>query len=481
MSEEEDKWWSPDHVAGDEEVPTPQKAAEDSPKEEIVGRENIDNFLEDIGYSDSGSKQPKRTTTAGGDNPPTPQPPVVSGSQGFLGLWWLTRGEALFVISAISFALIISTIWTVGLINESTYTEVSAAIVAEEDNFWIEAEAEIVGDGTNGTGWFQDDLSGWYESCYTDEEGYEYCDSYWVNEYECYADLYLTWNVSGDEYNGWAYTPSILTPYSCLAYMEQYYAIGDIIPIYYAESDPSQFQAFTITLGDSQSTRWTETMYHWAEGPNLYSDYECEAILTITYPNPLDNSSQITTRVLDGWIGGAALFGIYSPNSCLSEIMDEYSDGKTIIVMVDDKDASKAYRPGNTPEGFFSITWFCCLGLMFVLVIVSFVVVRLNNTPPGNYVTRNGVVHHGGYDGNDVTIINNNYGNRWGYNHGPGVHYRKPSRRVSSTRTRSSSGGSRSSGGHSTRGRSGGGSSSGGGSRSSGGGRSGGGRSGGRR
>ena len=481
MSEEEDKWWSPDHVAGDEEVPTPQKAADDSPKEEIVGRENIDNFLEDIGYSDSGSKQPKRTTTVGGDNPPTPQPPVVSGSQGFLGLWWLTRGEALFVISAISFALIISTIWTVGLINESTYTEVSAAIVAEEDNFWIEAEAEIVGDGTNGTGWFQDDLSGWYESCYTDEEGYEYCDSYWVNEYECYADLYLTWNVSGDEYNGWAYTPSILTPYSCLAYMEQYYAIGDIIPIYYAESDPSQFQAFTITLGDSQSTRWTETMYHWAEGPNLYADYECQAILTITYPNPLDNSSQITTRVLDGWIGGAALFGIYSPNSCLSEIMDEYSDGKTIIVMVDDKDASKAYRPGNTPEGFFSITWFCCLGLMFVLVIVSFVVVRLNNTPPGNYVTRNGVVHHGGYDGNDVTIINNNYGNRWGYNHGPGVHYRKPSRRVSSTRTRSSSGGSRSSGGHSTRGRSGGGSSSGGGSRSSGGGRSGGGRSGGRR
>ena len=57
---------------------------------------------------------------------------------------------------------------------------------------------------------------------------------------------------------------------------------------------------------------------------------------------------------------------------------------------------------------------------MFVLVIVSFVVVRLNNTPPGNYVTRNGVVHHGGYDGNDVTIINNHYGNRWGTIMGPG-------------------------------------------------------------
>ena len=165
-----------------------------------------------------------------------------------------------------------------------------------------------------------------------------------------------------------------------------------------------------------------------------------------TYPDPLDNSSQITTRILNGWNGGAAFFGIYSPNSCLSEIMDEYSDGRTLVVMVDEKDTTKAYRPGYTPEEFFSITWFCCLGVMFILVIISFVIVRFNNTPPGNYVTRNGVVHHGGYDGNDVTIINNNYGNRWGYNHGPGVHYRKPSRRMSSRSRRSSSGGGRSSG-----------------------------------
>ena len=477
---EEDKWWSPDHGAGDEEASTPQKAAEDSTKEEIVGRENIDNFLEDIGYSDSERKKPKRTTTSGGDSPPTPQPPVVSGSQGFLGLWWLTRGEAVFVVCVTFFALVISAQWTYGLLTEPTFTETLAVIEAEDDEFWIEWEAEITGDGTNGTGWFQDDLSGWYEDCWTDEDGYEYCESYWVNEYECYADLYLTWNVSGVEYSDWAYTPSIITSYGCLAYMEQYYEIGDVIPIYYGESDPSQFQAFTITLGNSQSTHWTETMYHWAEGPNLYTDYECEAILSVTYPDPDNEATTITSRVLDGG-NNPAFYGIYSPNSCLLEIMDNYSFGKTITVEVDNTDKSKVYREGGTPEGFYSITWFCCLGVMFILVILSFVIVRFNNTPPGNYVTRNGVVHHGGYDGNDVTIINNNYGNRWGYNEGPGVHYRKPSRRVSSSRRRSSSGGSRSSGGHSTRGRSGGGSSSGGGSRSSGGGRSGGGRSGGRR
>ncbi len=247
---EEDKWWSPDHVA-DEGNPAPsQNTAGDSSKEEIVGRENIDNFLDDIGYSDSDSKRPKRTTTTGGDSTPTPRPPIVSGSQGFLGLWWLTRKEAFFVIVAIVFALVISAIWTIGLINESTYVEVSATIEADSNVFWIEGEAEISGDGSNGTGWFMDDLSGWYEDCWTDEDGYEYCDSYYVVEYECYADLYLTWNVSGIEHNGWAYTPSIITPYGCLEIMEQYCEIGDNMPIWYADSDPSQFQAFTIKLGN---------------------------------------------------------------------------------------------------------------------------------------------------------------------------------------------------------------------------------------
>lgn len=415
------------------------------------------------------------------DEKGSPEPPVVSASSGVLGLWWLTRGEAIFVTCATVFAVVISVIWTVGLINESTYVEVSATIVSEEDSFWIAGEAEITGDGTNGTGWFMDDLSGWYEDCWTDEEGYEYCDSYYVEEYECYADLYLTWNVNGTEYNDWAYTPSILTSYGCLEIMERHYQIGDSVPIYYANSEPSQFQVFTIRLGNSDaSTYWTEVMFHYVDGPNLMADYECAAILTVTYLDPSDNTSQITTRLLDGWDGPAS-FNTLSGDSCIVEIMNEYSDGKTILIVVDEDDTSKAYQPGNTPEGFFSVTWFCCLGLMVILVIFSFVWVRLSNTPPGSYVTRNGVVHHGGYDGNDVTIINNHYGNRWGYNEGPGVHYRKPSRRFSSRRTRTSGGGSRSSGGHSTRGRSGGGGSSGGGSRSSGGGRSGGGRSGGGR
>ena len=62
-------------------------------------------------------------------------PPIVSARSGLLGLWWLTRGEALFVTSATVFAVVISVIWTLGLINEPTYVEVSATIVAEEDDY----------------------------------------------------------------------------------------------------------------------------------------------------------------------------------------------------------------------------------------------------------------------------------------------------------------------------------------------------------
>ena len=300
MTEEEDKWWSPGHVDTEDDETPPQSATEDSSNEEIIGRENIDNFMDQIRDPKSGSKEKSPEIIVREDGAPSPHPPVVSGGRGFLGLWWLTRGEALFVVSATVFALIISAIWTAGLLNESTYAEVSATIVAEEDEFWTEGTAEVVGDGTNGTGWFMDDLSGYYQDCWTDEDGYEYCENVYVVEYECYADLYLSWNVSSVEYSGWAYTPSIITPYRCQGIMEDYYRIGDAVPIWYAASDPSQFQAFTISLGDRQSTHWTETMYHYSEGPNLYTDFECEASLIVTYLDPADNSSQITTRVLDG-------------------------------------------------------------------------------------------------------------------------------------------------------------------------------------
>ena len=46
---EEDKWWSPDHVADEGDSAPSKNTAEDSSKEEVVGRENIDKFLDDIG------------------------------------------------------------------------------------------------------------------------------------------------------------------------------------------------------------------------------------------------------------------------------------------------------------------------------------------------------------------------------------------------------------------------------------------------
>ena len=57
MTEEEDKWWSPGHVdTEDDETPT-QSATEESSNEEIVGRENIDNFMDQIRNPKSGIKE----------------------------------------------------------------------------------------------------------------------------------------------------------------------------------------------------------------------------------------------------------------------------------------------------------------------------------------------------------------------------------------------------------------------------------------
>ena len=77
MSEGEDKWWSPGHVDTEDDVTPLQSATEDSSNEEIVGRENIDKFMDQIRDSGSGSKEPRSEIIAREDAAPSSQPPVV--------------------------------------------------------------------------------------------------------------------------------------------------------------------------------------------------------------------------------------------------------------------------------------------------------------------------------------------------------------------------------------------------------------------
>ena len=95
MGEEEESWWSKDRAADQDESNPTKNIGQEPPKKEIVGRENIDTFLEEIGYYDSDDKEQKGKSTTKPSNSPKPQPPVVSVSKGFLGLWWLTLGGPL--------------------------------------------------------------------------------------------------------------------------------------------------------------------------------------------------------------------------------------------------------------------------------------------------------------------------------------------------------------------------------------------------
>ena len=214
-------------------------------------------------------------------------------------------------------AIAVAIIWTLGVMGAETYTQTTATIKASDETNWISADAIISGDGTNGTGWFQDDVSGWYEECYTEDDGYEYCNEFWVEEYECYADLLLSWNYSDSEYSGWAYTPSVITPFGCLDLMEEYYQIGDVIPIWHVDSEPSEFQTFTVRFGSSSEfgTYWSETMYHWLEWDtlSLMTEYTCEATIAVSSPATADS----VTLVLDGWNDGGAIYAEWSEQSCI--------------------------------------------------------------------------------------------------------------------------------------------------------------------
>ena len=470
---EDERWWVHDNEKEEGSSKETVEDAMNKAEAEKIQREEemaearhelelarIEAEKKQLGAKDSGSEESR--VDSEGDGEEVAQPPMVTGNSGVLGLWWLSEGEAIVVAITSVLAIAVGVIWTLGVISAPEYTLTTATIEADGGEEWMLAEAIISGDGENGTGWFEHDVSGWYEDCYTDDEGYEWCDSYWVQEYECYADLYLKWSVDGTEYDGWAYTPSIVTGYRCLEIMEDYYQIGDTLSFWHISSDPSDYQVFSVRFDSSEGTFWEETLWHWVDGNTLYSEYVCEAELRVTYDDA-EGGGYYTSWVADGEWGGN--YRLFQPSdvSCISGFSEEFGDGQPIEVMVN---RDEAYMVGFTPMNFYQLTWICCVPIFVLLAIVTLVFSRLSNTPPGAYVTNKGVYYHQGYDGNDVVIINNQYGRRWGLGGSNRGHRR--TRRISSGR--GSSGRSRSSGGgRSTRG------SSGGGGRSSGGGRSGGG------
>ena len=172
------------------------------------------------------------------------------------GFWWLSSGELA--------AVIISTIVVVSIVgvlamqasSEEDWPFVQGIIVGSTDTSMIPIDATISGNGEdNGTGWFEDweEIETRNEDCYTDDYGDEYCDVWYTyhDEYTCYADVYLTWEVNGTNYSGWAESPSYTSQNLCFEEIKAHYPINGSILIEVDESTPSDFQVFTIEHGST--------------------------------------------------------------------------------------------------------------------------------------------------------------------------------------------------------------------------------------
>ncbi|HIM92614.1 MAG TPA: DUF3592 domain-containing protein [Candidatus Poseidoniales archaeon] len=138
---------------------------------------------------------------------------------GFLGMWWLSPGEGLFVIIV---ALVTLVAGVSGIISYTNFEP------------WEETTGTILGDGDEtGTAWYWD---GPYEV--------EYCDDYGCNyweEWECSADINYGYSVNGADYNAWELTDWETFDYPCIdEYVNVTYPIGAELSVYYNPDGPSE-------------------------------------------------------------------------------------------------------------------------------------------------------------------------------------------------------------------------------------------------
>lgn len=187
----------------------------------------------------------------------------------------ISFARGIFLVFVLIIVISLPLFW---LFASQDWVEVEGTILGSEDVQWVEIEATITGDEGNGTGWFED-FHEWSE---------EYCDdgdcwTDWYQEYECYADLFLTWEVNGTAYQDWAYSPSIVSERYCLELIEDYYQIDNTVTLEYNPEDPADYQIFTIEHGAEKSTLWRQEMYHWIGDDAVQTQYHCIAELVIEY------------------------------------------------------------------------------------------------------------------------------------------------------------------------------------------------------
>ena len=368
---------------------------------------------------------------------------------GVFGLWWLSPGEAV-VIGVVGLtAMLVGAFLVLSLISLPEYVYADGTIADTEVEEWTPIEAKITGDGSQ---WFEESFEIWEEQCYDDR-----CwDEFVGYEYDCYADLNLSFTFDGVEFNGIALSPAMTTTYPCLGDVESLWYDNGSVPAYMMNGpaegknwDDVQVFEFMISGGKSVYRQLVDI----EPGGNAAAHYVywCDADLDISYEW---NGDQYSAVMSTGYWTGL--------EPCMSEMTDlMFSPGNQTGIWVNEGNPKEAgHDSTDLPSiGEAIVGSMCCLPIIIIILVFALVVARYNNETGQmgmGYVSNDG-------SRNRVKIRNNFYfggGRRGGRFSGRGRGRRSGGSRRIRSGSRSSSGGG--SGGGSRGGGSGGGSRGGG-------------------
>jgi len=365
---------------------------------------------------------------------------------GVFGLWWLSAGEAV-VIGVVGItAITVGIFLVISLIATPKYEYTEGTIVDAEVDDWFTIEAKINGDGSE---WFQENFEIWEEECYDGR-----CwDEFVGYEYDCYADLNLSFTFDGVEFNGIAYSPAMTTTYPCMDDVEDLWYDNGSVNAYMmvgpAEGktwDDVNVFDFSVQGGKSTYSQFVDIEPGFDEPP--YYVFDCGAKLDISYDyKEADGPSKQYSAIMDT--------GFWrSSEPCIGEISEGWlAPGSVTRIWVNPTNPSEAgHESTDLPFiGDDVIASMCCLPILIIILAAALLIARYNNRTAQigtGYVSNDG--------GRNSVIAGNNF--YFGGGSG-GRHSRRGGRSGVSRRVRS---GSRSSSGGSRGGGSGGGSRGGG-------------------
>ncbi|MEC7042825.1 MAG: hypothetical protein VXW89_05895, partial [Candidatus Thermoplasmatota archaeon] len=334
MANDKEQWWTDNH--SDEE--SLSEAFADAAAEKVKQDAELEQAKHALELAKIEAEKAKITGTS--QSPPisanSSQPTTNSVIDqprrlAWKGFWWLSSGELAAVIISTIVVVSIVALLAMQASSEKDWPIVQGTIIGSTDTSMIPIDATISGNGVdNGTGWFEDweEIETRNEDCYTDDYGDEYCDVWYTyhDEYTCYADVYLTWELNGTNYSGWAESPSFTSQNLCFEEIKAHYPINGSILIEVDENKPSDFQVFTIEHGST--TKWIQEQTLEMDSVGFFDIYTCYYFPSFTYNGVEQGGSEYSGSFTRMQIGTP------SESVCLDSVKDSNGPGSRITVYV---------------------------------------------------------------------------------------------------------------------------------------------------